>query len=58
MDAKSDKYNIENIPDKLWDAIPADLKKSVDEDIDQKIQGKSILKKEKTEKVNNRNDIA
>lgn len=57
MDAKSDKYNVVNIPDMLWDAIPPDSKKSVDEDTNQKLKGNIILK-EKIARVDKQNDIA
>jgi len=54
MDTKDEKYNLENIPDKLWDAIPTDIKKSVDKNIDQKLKGD--VKPERNDTL--KNDIA
>jgi len=58
MDTKDDRCNLENIPDKLWDAISADKKKSVDEDIDKKLKGDIKPIEVKIAGVNKQNDIA
>jgi len=54
MDTKDDRYNLENIPDKLWDEIPADIKKEMDKNIDANRKGSAKHESNDTFK----NDVA
>lgn len=58
MDTKNDRYNLENIPDKHWDAIPADVKKAVDKDIEAKLKGNVKPPEKTTLHKDRRSDIA
>jgi len=58
MDNKEQKYTLNNVPDKLWDAIPQEAKTAVDNAIDQKIKGKASPIAKEVGEVNKSNDIA
>jgi hypothetical protein len=58
MDTKNDRYNLQDIPDKHWDALPADVKKVVDKDIEAKLKGNIKPPEKDTPQSDRRSDIA
>jgi hypothetical protein len=58
MDTKNDRYNLQDIPDKHWDALPADVKKAVDKDIEAKLKGNIKPPEKDTPQSDRRSDIA
>jgi hypothetical protein len=58
MDTKNDRYNLKNIPDKHWDAIPADVKKELDKDIEAKLKGNIKPPETPIQRNDRRSDIA
>jgi hypothetical protein len=49
---------LQDIPDKHWDALPADVKKAVDKDIEAKLKGNIKPPKKDTPQSDRRSDIA
>jgi hypothetical protein len=58
MDTKNDRYNLQDIPDKHWDALPADVKNVVDKDIEAKLKGNIKPPEKDTPQSDRRSDIA